>query len=421
MNDEIDLKKYIRFLLSKWYWLLIPTVVVSVAVVLFLSLSNPTYEASAMVIVTRARNIANFDSRFETVTNIIPAYKAFLDLATGDELWVPLLNEWQASHPEKEWFLQDLQKLGKAAAGSDQSVIMLTIRWKDPEEAARLANEWAAAFVRLANEIYGGQSKDQLLFFQQQLNDSRADLEKKSITLEEFYSKNSPDLLNEEIIALLDEQKEYLARQRSIPARIMDAEAIIQQLEERPVNVTSLADPITFLMLQTKLYTTTGGSTPFLLQVDPSAINSGSRSDQITMLKIWIKAMNDQSMIVANYLEALAPKIMEKQTRLQKMLDEKNRLVREQEVAEETFITMARKVDESRILTMDDTGDIKLASYAVTPERPTPRNTLQYTAAAGAGIFILVGIVLTLLYWWRSIKDGNSDPINQTEKAKKHS
>ncbi|HPH94714.1 MAG TPA: Wzz/FepE/Etk N-terminal domain-containing protein [Anaerolineaceae bacterium] len=418
MNDEIDLKKFIRFLFSKWIWFLASGLVVCTATGLYLGLSPQNFEATAMVIITRPRNIPNFDSRFETLTNFAPAYKAYLDLATGDELWLPLFNEWEAVHTEDKWILQSFKKMGKASAGSDQSVIMLTIKWKDPEEAARLANEWAESFVRLANEIYGGKSQEQLLFFQQQLNDSRADLEKKSAALEDFMALHSVEATENELDALLSEQQDYLNRKRSYSSRLMDARSIIEQLETRPADVTSVADQVTFLMMQTRLYTTSGSSTPFLLQIDPATINSGSPEQQIIMLETWIKSMENQSTAVEEHLKELEPQILEKQQKFQKLNDEKARLTREQEVAKETFTTMARKVDESRILTMDETGDVKLASNAIAPQQPVSRYVLQYTVVAGAATILLIGIIFSILYWWRSIKSSNGSEQGQTETSK---
>lgn len=419
MNEEIDLKKYIRFLFSKWVWFLISVILVCALIGLYLSFSPDNYEAAAMVIITRARNVPNFDSRFETITNFAPAYKAYLDLASSDELWQPLLEQWRASHTDSEWTLENFKRIGKATAGSDQSVIILTVKWKDSDEAARLTNDWAEAFVRLSNEIYGGKSQDQLLFFQQQLNDSRMDLEKKSTTLEEFMAKNSPEKVDNELQALLSEQQDYLTRQRSYSSRLMDAQSIIEQLKARPANVTSVADQVTFLMLQTRLYTTSGSSTPFLMQIDPNTINSGGKSDQISMLETWVEAMENQSVLVEQHLKALEPKILIKQQELQVLTDEKARLVREQDVAKETLTTMARKVDESRILTMDETGDVKLVSNAFPPDKPVPHNTIQYTIIAGAVVVVLIGIILTILYWWRSIKSVTGENLQVVEEEKK--
>jgi uncharacterized protein involved in exopolysaccharide biosynthesis len=67
----------------------------------------------------------------------------------------------------------------------------------------------------------------------------------------------------------------------------------------------------------------------------------------------------------------------------------------------ETYMTLARKVDEARIGAEDDISEVQLASRAAVPERAVGPRKLVNTAVAGVfGMAIMIAIVF-LISWWR--------------------
>lgn len=52
----------------------------------------------------------------------------------------------------------------------------LTARNADPELASDIASGWAELFVSRANKTYGDSSEEQLVFFEQRLEDAAAEL-----------------------------------------------------------------------------------------------------------------------------------------------------------------------------------------------------------------------------------------------------
>jgi uncharacterized protein involved in exopolysaccharide biosynthesis len=65
MEEEIDLRQYITVLMRRWYW--IAGLALAAAVVAFgvSSILPPTYEATALVVVTQPRYLFQFDSRVQ--------------------------------------------------------------------------------------------------------------------------------------------------------------------------------------------------------------------------------------------------------------------------------------------------------------------------------------------------------------------
>ena len=91
MEEEIDLRVYVAVLIRYWMWIVGLAVVAAAVALGVSSLISPTYEATALVAITEQRYMMRFDPRFETMTNVKPAYKAYPELAASDDLLGSLL------------------------------------------------------------------------------------------------------------------------------------------------------------------------------------------------------------------------------------------------------------------------------------------------------------------------------------------
>ena len=97
----------------------------------------------------------------------------------------------------------------------------------------------------------------------------------------------------------------------------------------------------------------------------------------------------------------LGPQILALQQQLQQTQTEEDRLVRTRDVAQETYVTVARKVEEVRIAAEDSSGDVRLASQAAVPHRPvSPRKMLNAAVAGVLGLTLGVCGVFAV-EWWR--------------------
>ena len=109
-----------------------------------------------------------------------------------------------------------------------------------------------------------------------------------------------------------------------------------------------------------------------------------------------------QSSQIEERLTSLEPQILALQQEKYQMEVLNNRLNRDLEVAEETYTTLARTVDEKRITSANTTSGVKLASRTAVPERPSSPNVILNAIVAGmAGIFLSC-LVIILVQWWRS-------------------
>ncbi len=193
MEDEIDLRKYVRVLFQHWK-LIAGLTVAGAAAALVLALALPrSYEASALVVVTSPRFILNFEPRIETAAGqdkveIDP--KAYLGLATSDELLTQLLADpATASLEEGERTREGLLGKLEATTGTDPTLIELRATGDDPERAAAIANAWARLFVKYVNQLYGYEQDTQARFGDQ-LSQAKADYEVAQRAVEKFLADN---------------------------------------------------------------------------------------------------------------------------------------------------------------------------------------------------------------------------------------
>ncbi len=427
MEEEIDLREYVLVLLKYWKWVLGTAVAAAVVALVVSFLLPPTYEAVALVAVTKSRYVMQFDPRIETLNNIQPAYKAYPELAASDQVLQEVLDRLNP-RPEKLETLRDLQGMVSAKSGADPSVIRLIVRHRDPEAAAHVANLWAEVFVRRANEIYGTEAQSQLQFYQQQLERARAELTAAEEALVAFQARNRESVLQNQLNSYRQMQADYLADRRQITYIVQDIRGLREQLSRQPADrPATLADQLTALFLQIKAFNAQASapiqwpagpnappetaltvfnaqaSAPIQLQVDSAAtLSEKSLPEQIAFLDDLVRVLEAKSAEIEGRLAELEPRILALQRELQEINTEEDRLVRARDVARETYMTLARKVEEAHIAAEDaSTGEVRLASRAAVPERPASPRKLLNTALAGVLGLMLAVFGAFAVEWWR--------------------
>jgi len=405
-EQGIDLRPYIPKLWSKRYWIIGFGLLGAVLGLVISSLITPTYEATALVAATLPRERLEFDARIQTVTEPQPL-DAYPDLAMSDALLVQLLDQLP---DEQTLTLAQLHKIVDVSTGSDPSIINLTVKHTDPAVAAGMVNAWAEQFVIWANEIYGYQGDEQLVFFEARLLEAAGQLEAAEQTLVDFQSDNRITILENELLAAQQTQADYLAKRRQTELILQDVDSLLPQLQNG-----SLTDPIagqrlTSILLQVRALGGVSGDEvpPFQLQLNldgQADTNGADNRETIIQLRDMLVAQSGQ---IEERLTSLEPQILALQQEKYQMEVLNNRLNRDLEVAEETYTTLARTVDEKRITSEDTTSGVKLAAKAPVPERPVGPNLVLNAIVAGmAGILLSIFAVI-LMYWWRD--DGAVEP-----------
>jgi uncharacterized protein involved in exopolysaccharide biosynthesis len=123
--------------------------------------------------------------------------------------------------------------------------------------------------------------------------------------------------------------------------------------------------------------------------------------DQIVLLAALEDVVQSQIESLSDLISNLEPQITTTQQELEATLSEKDSLKREQSVAQETYTSLARKVEETRIAAADTSGQVRLASYAIPNDDPVFPSRLLMTLVGGIAGFFFAVITVLLLSWWQ--------------------
>ncbi|MCJ7737482.1 MAG: Wzz/FepE/Etk N-terminal domain-containing protein [Anaerolineae bacterium] len=401
--DAIDLRIYVRVLFRNWLWILTAVMVCAAAAMGTSLVMSPTYEASALIAITDARYLLQFDSRFET-TDEQPSYKVYTDLAVSSDVLQALWSELDQKPAGMEGW-QGLKGALEAESGSDNSLLKLTVQLPDPAAVARVANVWAEVLVVRVNDIYGSSGED-LLFFANQLERAESDLETAETALIGFQSTNKVQILQNQLAAKLADQNQYLEQLRAIDNLTRDIRDLRTQLLDQPAHYrVTFGDRLTVLSLQVRSFNAQTGM-PIQLQVTtPDALSDQTLDEQLELLDELISTLTARADDVPDQLSILEPEILDVQRSLELASTEYSRLTRSRDLASDTYTMLARKVEESQIAAADDKGQVVLASYAAVPSSPVGPKKLMNTAigAVVGGMLSVLGVFA--IEWWRQDND----------------
>ena len=427
MEEEIDLREYVQVLVRSWKWVVGLAVLAAVAALGVSFLIPPTYEATALVAVTEPRYVMRFDPRFETVNNVQLVYKAYPELATSDDLLQDLLVRLDPL-PEGVETYRNLRNMSQAEQGADPSMVRLAVRSQEPGEAARVANAWAELFVTRANEIYGTQGEDQVQFFEGQLERAQAELAAAEQALVAFQARNQGAVLEAQLASAQQNLQDYLVEQREIERATRNARALRGSVADLPTDeLVSAGDDLAALLLQIQAFdvhasrpaqvSESGRSASYgaesqarpslWLQVSDSALLSSERTagELAVFLDGLVATLGARGEEIEAQVATLEPQILGLQQQLQEVQTEEDRLTRARDVARETYMTLARKVEEVRIAAEDTSGEVRLASRAAVPEVPVSPRKLLNTAVAGM-LGLMVGVFGAFaVEWWNADRE----------------
>ncbi len=397
MEQEIDLRQYIAVLLKYKYWIVGLTIIAALAALIVSLLSPVVYQATALVGVVEPRYTLQFDARMATV-NTRSSAKAYLDVATNDDLVTQLIAELSSDIHFKNRSVRAVRQLLSAQSGSDPSVIRLQARNRDAQRSAQIANYWADLFVRMINDLYG-QREQNMAFFQAQLAVAQASLSQAEQDLIDFQARNKTHILSQQLQSKQDALKRYLDLTHSLRLTIQDAQLLRERLgNQNAQQPLSLGDEWSAILLQIGAQT---GYSNIQFQLTDTSVASGKTvGEQIAWLDALIVALQTKLSDVEQRTETLQPEILSLQTALEQANAEQSRLSLAKSVAQETMLVLSRKVAEAEIVAQDTDRDARLISYAAVPDKPVLPRKMVNTAVGGAlGLCVSVLGAFAVEYW----------------------
>ena len=403
MEDEIDLRAYINTLIR--YWRLIAGLTVVAAVVAFIvtSLLPRSYQATAIVVVTKPLYQFQFAPQSQNLENAstqLLTGKAALDLATSDSLLQQVLDAVGNDLPLDERTLTAIREMVKARTGNDPSIVNLTANNKDPQRVTKIVNTWASLYVRQINDLYG-QSSEQLEFFETQSEQARRDLDKADQALIDFQKRNDATVFQAQLNAKQASLANYLSLNESLKMLLHNVRSLQDQLSRQPASDPStLGDDLSALALQVNALNAQS-SIPVQLQLPSTgSLSNKTVGQQAAYLADLAKTIEGRQTEVKMQADSLPTEIKALQGQIQEANVQSARLTRQRDLAQSFYTTLGQKVGETRIAAQDTSGRVRLASAAAVPDEPVGAKRLTSTALAAAlGLFVGVVAAFAIEYF----------------------
>ncbi|MGQ9787632.1 MAG: GumC family protein [Anaerolineae bacterium] len=405
LEDEIDLRQYIRTLLHYWRWIVGLGIIAAMLAFGISSILPPQYEATALVAITGPRYRVQFDARMQDIPFDPKGFiKGYATLATGDELLGALLNAMsgETSPQDPALSLSDLKGALNARTVGDGNLVQLTARAGDPAEAARWANIWTEHYVAQLNALYG--QKQELSMLEAQVAQAKAAVERADQELARlrkeygigFRPSAAPDVV-EPLVEPLGIMYQLQAKTRLLADYEARASKTAQLLEEAHA-VMERADRAAPAIVSGLIADMLGLGQLNTVGMPQVQINLGeldvpaSLAALVEALEAKQAATQEAIAQLQSEVTSLQAEVAERQMRLEQLL-------REQEVNQKTYLILASKLEESRVEVNNEVA--RIASRAVAPEEPASPRPLFNTALAGVVAVMLGAFGAFFVEYWR--------------------
>lgn len=408
VEDEIDVREYLRLLAAHWK-LILGLGVLTAAVVLVIKLALPAhYEAEALVSVAPAQYSLQLEG--VAVGQPIPV-RTYPDLALSSEILQEVFTDVRDRLPPEVVTLSQFRRLVSARPASDPSLLRLTVRSTDPVLAADIANAWASLFTVRAAQLVA-HDETNLATYQQQLTQAKVAMDAADAALAAFQSRNQANFLSAQLASQQAVLTDSLTRDYRISLLVDDAEELLGRLEALSASApANLAEDVALLEIMTGVYGSQAlqsaeGSAPAIIPAWQIQLGTGQPlagprvADQRALAEDLLATLNARREQMAADLEQLEPTILALQGALAEARVTETDLHRARDLAEGHYRTLSAKIEEAKIAVSESSNSIQVASRAVVPTERLGTRTLLSSAVAGL-LGLLVGMVLVLFadYW----------------------
>jgi capsule polysaccharide export protein KpsE/RkpR len=274
--------------------------------------------------------------------------------------------------------------------------LVLTVRAPTAKDTAAIAAVWADVLAERGNEIYGSSEED-VSFLEAQFAQSKRALDEADAAVIEFQARNRTSILAAQLASLEETQQRYLTETIKIALLTQEIEDLQAQIGRQ--SAEGQAPPgasLTALLLQIRAYNAEATSSVLLEVRDDGALLDTTVAEQVKLLDDLAATLEARAAEIDARLAGLEPRQLALQRELQVDATELARLLREQELADETYATLVRKLDEARIAAEEEDELLQVGSYPSMPTEPASRGGIL-AAAAGGLLGFLAGVVIVLV------------------------
>ena len=415
MNDMIDLGRYVRAVIRRWPVVLALAIIGALTAFVISRVLPPVYEAGTTLLVTTPKLKADFDSRFRSTLELglsTALNRTLFNLIENRELEAQVVQVMgNALTPEEQAPGALMGRIGGTQVGGDTSYFQIKARHSDPAMAQQLANTWASVYVAQVNELYGFPLEAEG-DIGTSLEAAKAKLGEAEDRLEAFQRETGVGLVDNVQYPASFSRQSGLADVRNLFGLYERYGAAGEALETKNLTLGSYLaarDTVNLLIGQAEALqgqgSATGRDLPLELLSAGEVLTARGRLGPAALVTQDMSGVLDALRAEAVSLEGIIAALQADVGALQAKLAEKQRqlieLVRERQLAEESYIILSLKLQEIETQTQLQDSWLLVVSPAQLPRAPVSPKVLVNTAVGGV-LGGLLGVLAALLMALRS-------------------
>lgn len=382
MEEELDLWEYLKAIVRRWPLVVAGVVLALLAAALLWALQPVRYRATTSLLVTAPRYEWRFDSDIVPIVDTRRDWQgeAMALVKTRDVLEAALAQvEFPPGQEVEPSELAAHVETKVGAAG----IFHLTVTWTDPEHAQHLANALAKEVVARARLLYGG--GDELALFEASMKEAGTRLGEAEAALQTFQGQTGQELLRKGFEGLVG----YSVEEREL-------DLLSDQLA---AHRTALAN-LDLLIEESRRILAEGGppaAFPWQLAQTPvlAARELVTRTLPLSDSRAIVRLMEEEREAVRAVTQRLEEQVLALQDLQAGRVAEYNRLVRQRDLAAETYATLVRKVEELRARQIAEAGNVQVVQEAV--QAQAVRRSLSGVLGLGVVGGLCVGVIGALV------------------------
>ncbi len=442
VDDEIDLRQYLRTLWRRRWVIVGVTALAAAAALLATRAATPIYEATTTVLVRQGQGsaalIPGAAELLGSSRTPVQNYVELLKSRTVMERAVQALGWPEAQEPGGIERLQGAVTV-QPVQGTDH--IRVKVRLPDPQGARALADALVASFSAFNQEMNRLETRSALEFVESQLGQVRANLQEAENALLRYKQGQRLVEPSQEAKAAIDKLAELEKMQASTAVSLSETATRIQEVErqlkrQQPTLITATTisnNPLlqNYRLRLAELEVQLSGALESLAPNHPQVVALKAEIAEIRrrmneevervisaetqgfnplyqdLMQQYIGLQASQIALQARQ-QALGRLIADQEAVLRRLPErelELARLAREQRVNEELYVFLRTRFEELRIQQAMVTADIRTVDPASLPKSPvSPRPLLNMAVALFLGLFLGVGLAFALEFLDTTVK-----------------
>lgn len=402
-EDEDNLRDYINVVLKRKKIiisiLLIPTITTAVVLLLMPKI----YQAITQIMITPSSLERTLDPTQLSLdisrtkegeytsgrpTMSIETHKSLL----LSNLILAKISEKVKSPKDEKVTLESLRKCLDIEEVKKTSIIELKVKNKEPNMAKEIANIWANEYFEYNRQLLSGEIKGSGEFIMDQFNLTRKEMEAQEDEIEAFLKKNNIDLMKQELEIQKTKLNDYKKELAGLELNIKTQEDNLKECK------TQIATQDRYILVSKAI--TDEALWKRVLEESPEQKDLKEldelklRSQVLNPIYQYLEAKIVNTKIALNTLKAkqkyledetniLEPKVIKLMNKIREKEKELGRLNRKLNLKNEIYNTLSTKLNEIRIAKAAEIGEVRIASPAVTPEKPIGPKKRQAIAISG--------------------------------------